>query len=311
MEKESRQLHPWKPQSQDGRRWLSPLLPTRHQEAYSPTINPNKNPLPQQWSEFTPVDHMRSPPPIFPFQTPTSPEYLDEVSSKTPVMANFIQVHKPCLRDPGHFPRGINTIFSQLNGLTPIKILPAPTSAQLSFLLPSPAWCAMSLTTLRERSRHGQQVTTVLSSMQWWGRWWTETLLHSHKVLCTPLDTCWVYDLISMLISFPSSKHPYVIFLWLWDWAKGRADAHQKWWVNSSFIECICNVYRPVTFLLFNEATLLCISLYLLNVTSFLVLWSSHHKTVFLGHALMLASISISILISGNTKSIHNQCVYF
>jgi hypothetical protein len=111
-------------------------------------------------------DHMRSPPPIFPFQTPTSPEYLDEVSSKTPVMANFIQVHKPCLRDPGHFPRGINTIFSQLNGLTPIKILPAPTSAQLSFLLPSPAWCAMSLTTLRERSRHGQQVTTVLSSMQ-------------------------------------------------------------------------------------------------------------------------------------------------
>ena len=40
---------------------------------------------------------------------PTAPEYADEESPNTPALVRGIRPHKPCLKDPGYLPRGINT----------------------------------------------------------------------------------------------------------------------------------------------------------------------------------------------------------
>lgn len=85
---------------------------------------------------------------------PPTPEYAHEGSSDILVLANCTQLHKPCSRDPGHLPRGINTTFS-LPINEPVlqscsRVCPSPETEILHYtLFPSsrPARCAMSLAT--------------------------------------------------------------------------------------------------------------------------------------------------------------------
>lgn len=47
-----------------------------------------------------------------PFPDATAPGYANEASSNTPALASGAQSHKSFARDPGHLPRGINTIIT-------------------------------------------------------------------------------------------------------------------------------------------------------------------------------------------------------
>lgn len=59
----------------------------------------------------------------FPLRFP-SPEYVDEASSKTRILANCTQPHNPCPRDPGHLPRGINScpLSPPINLISSLKL---------------------------------------------------------------------------------------------------------------------------------------------------------------------------------------------
>lgn len=75
--------------------WLSPSTPVRiyyiELPDFTHCLTLQGTPLPQP-----PAPTLRS-------------EYADEVSSNIPVLANCTQSHRPCPRDHGHLPRGINT----------------------------------------------------------------------------------------------------------------------------------------------------------------------------------------------------------